>query len=208
MIGARSEFAAFIAALLTVPLTWKTKASYLYLTVVVGIYFFVSHLTDVSAVLELSRVGEVVRISESTSFQARAELSADALDTIKRSPLMGDYASYAIATSAGAYAHNVLSVWVDLGIIGFVLYLFLLIVPLTHSFFLIFKTSLNNNLVRFCFITSLITMLLLLTAKDFRYMLFAVTLGSYSQLIWQLRQSRRNSLRAYPHTKNAHNYQL
>ena len=46
-----------------------------------------------------------------------------AWDAIINSPLLGDYGHYEKVASAGSYAHNWVSVWVDLGIVGLVLFI-------------------------------------------------------------------------------------
>ncbi len=56
------------------------------------------------------------------------------------SPITGDYGHYERVASAGAYAHNWLSIWVDLGLIGLVLYIILHCVAL-HSVLLVYRAA-------------------------------------------------------------------
>ena len=49
-----------------------------------------------------------------------------ALNSIAADPIFGEYGSYYVLGSAGKYAHNILSAWVDLGILGFSLLVALL----------------------------------------------------------------------------------
>jgi hypothetical protein len=83
-------------------------------------------------------MAELLDISRSTSWQTRMSLQSEAIEAILRNPLAGDFAYHVRELSAGAYAHNVLSAWAQFGVIGFVLYLALIVtfalIAIRHAF--------------------------------------------------------------------------
>jgi hypothetical protein len=56
------------------------------------------------------------------SYLERLKQTIFALEIIKHSPLFGDYGGYVSALGQGSYSHNLLSVWVNLGLLGILLY--------------------------------------------------------------------------------------
>jgi hypothetical protein len=67
--------------------------------------------------------------------QAVLQLTEVALRTISHNPLFGDYGGYVLSESGvGYYSHNLLSAWVNLGFVGFALYVFII---LTGLFFIL-----------------------------------------------------------------------
>ncbi len=53
-----------------------------------------------------------------TSLAARLPLNAQAWSVFKENPVLGDYQYYAATGSQGGYAHNFLSLWSELGMLG------------------------------------------------------------------------------------------
>ena len=50
-----------------------------------------------------------------------------AIESIKSNFILGDYGSYVSELGIGMYAHNLLSAWVDLGFLGFLYFIFILV---------------------------------------------------------------------------------
>ena len=74
--------------------------------------------------------------STDQSLTIRIEQTFYAVSTIIESPFFGDYGSYLLrANEAGHYSHNFLSVWVNLGLVGFLLYCCLCFLVLKFCFF-------------------------------------------------------------------------
>lgn len=123
-----------------------------------------------------SRVWELFNLSQSVSAKERHDMAQGALATIAAHPLLGAYASY----PPGEYAHNILSAWVDLGLLGFA-YMLVMLVPIA------FELSVRSLFMRarsddFLLALSLIgvSLLLLLTAKSYNDMFAGAALGAYA----------------------------
>ena len=69
-----------------------------------------------------------VAIQEDASFIERSVFNRYGLSLIADNPLVGAYGMYVHLNGGGSYPHNLLSAWVNLGILGFAFYLIL-----THS---------------------------------------------------------------------------
>ena len=138
------------------------------------------HLDAVLAVLPDNRTLELLDLSHSSSAGLRHQLTEQALASIGRHPLLGEYGNY----EPGLYAHNLLSAWVDLGLLGFAALLALLIYPLTHlaihGYLLGGRTSRDHRyLLAWSLLTS--TLLLLCLSHFFSDMLIGAALGAYAR---------------------------
>ncbi len=70
-----------------------------------------------------TRIASLFDLWNDPSFLIRIEQSSAALHSIFENPLFGDYGEYYLETGlAGNYSHNVLGVWVNFGLIGFLFY--------------------------------------------------------------------------------------
>jgi hypothetical protein len=138
------------------------------------------NLDAIVAALPDNRTLELLDLSHSSSVSARHHLTQQALHTIALHPVLGSYASYA----AGNYAHNILSAWVDLGLLGFAGLLALLLFPLAqmtvHGYLADGRASRDD---RFVLAWSLLAMTLLLLAMShyFSDMLIGAALGAYAR---------------------------
>lgn len=177
MIGARTEFAAVLVAV--VILEWclaRRRAAIVVLTLlfalIVGLVLQV--LIEVSPE---NRVVELItRPSDDSSVQERLFMLESALRTIENNPLSGNFASY----PPGEYAHNVLSAWVDLGLAGLLVFAFLLIAPLM-DLLRQFRSRAREPLYALALTLLLVDVLLLLTAKFLAYGLTPLALGLYAR---------------------------
>jgi hypothetical protein len=177
---ARSEFGAL---LFLVPLIELHTARHrlLMLTVLVGAALLIqSNLAEILAAVPSNRTLELLNLSQSTSATMRHQLTLQALATIARHPLLGDYASYQV----GLYSHNVLSAWVDLGLLGFAALLLLICYPLCqmalHAYVL---RERGNRRPPFVLAWSLLamTLLLLCLSHFFSDMQIGAALGAYAR---------------------------
>jgi len=136
-----------------------------------------------------SRVWELFDLSQSSSANARQELTEHALRTIAENPVLGAYARY----PPGGYSHNILSAWVDLGFFGFVYMLFMLVrtaVGLWSRGWLVRPRS-GQFLLAWSLIC--ISLLLLVTAKTFDDMFSGAAMGAYANYRSSKRSSERSS---------------
>jgi hypothetical protein len=85
-----------------------------------------------------TRNAEILDLANSSSWQARQEMQAFALNVIREHPFMGEFGYHFRIGGSGFFAHNALSAWTNYGLLGFVLYLGLItwftVVSLRHVF--------------------------------------------------------------------------
>ncbi len=174
--GSRSEL---VAMLLLVPITElhyarnKLAGAALIAAALAGIAAHGAQLLDV---LPDSRVLELADLANSSSSNVRHELSAQALSTIVAHPWLGDYGSY----PPGDYAHNMLSAWVDLGLLGFCYLLLMLAWPLLRLLQASVRARQSPDHL-YALALLCMTGLLLVTAKTFDDMMIGAALGAYAR---------------------------
>jgi O-antigen ligase len=147
LLGARSEIigAVILFALFEIAMSRRPLRALLITSVTIaaiGLVLFslidwIEYLFPDNRLLTL-----VLKQTGDASVEERALQQALAWDTVLGKPILGDYGHYAKELSAGAYAHNWVSVWVDLGIIGLLLFLFLY-GAVFRSGLAIYRASLN-----------------------------------------------------------------
>ena len=102
--------------------------SFLVLILLVTIVIiFVVNLDTLAAELPENRVVDLLDIGSDTSNQARNELEQSAWESIVNNPVLGDYGGYTAYAGIGGYSHNLLSAWVNLGLVGFSLYIIVIL---------------------------------------------------------------------------------
>lgn len=176
---ARSELFGFIFFAFVFELLSSKRLIFAFgVAAAIAIFLYLS-LNFLSDILPENRVLALVLDQQSdTSGGARLDFTSQAIDTILNNPILGAYASYVEDFSSGSYAHNILSGWVDLGAIGFFLLVGALIAPVL---FLskVGRSKANRTMeYRYAFSMILLTIFLLVTAKDFTYMQTGAALGS------------------------------
>ena len=107
--------------------------------------------------------------------------------SISENPFFGDYGHYEMESSAGAYSHNWLSVWVDLGAIGLLLFAIVFVVAIftMMQFSRLVKFEKNRDLKKIFALGSgfmIVVIVFALFAKHFADPLLAITIGIFSQL--------------------------
>jgi hypothetical protein len=137
MLGSRTYLVAGALSLfLCVATSAIRKRQHVALVAFLAVVAFVGYALRIF--FEATRMAELLDISRSTSWQTRMSLQSEAIEAILRNPLAGDFAYHVRELSAGAYAHNVLSAWAQFGVIGFVLYLALIVtfalIAIRHAF--------------------------------------------------------------------------
>lgn len=138
------------------------------------------NLDTILAAVPSNRTLELLDPASSSSVSARNHLTEQALRSIDLHPILGDYASY----TAGNYAHNILSAWVDLGLFGVLGLLALLMYPLgqmaVHGYLLGGRTSRDQRFVlAWCLLG--VTLLLLCMSHNFCDMMIGAALGAYAR---------------------------
>jgi O-antigen ligase len=120
-IGARAElFSLVLVAVLAVGVALVKERNVLLVFVVATI--LVAASDTLTPILADNRAAEIIDLGSSSSWQGRQVLTAEAIAVIGRHPLTGDHTYRYRALSEGGYSHNALSAWTSYGLIGFVLY--------------------------------------------------------------------------------------
>lgn len=174
--GARTEF---VAMLLIIPMIEIYYAKHKLLITLIFILIAGPIFLDLQYVshnLPDNRILELLEMSQSSSALLRQALTTQALHTIYSHPLVGDYGSYA----PGSYAHNILSAWVDLGLLGFLYLIVIIGWPLlrlvTNGFFLKKRSA---EFLLACSLLS-VTFFFLATSHYFNDMFIGAALGAYA----------------------------
>lgn len=199
--SARSEFVCFIIFSLTAETLLSKRrivtATLIAATASISAWIL---LSDTNLIPE-NRILELVNASDSSSWELRRRFLEAALNTISNNPIMGDYASYATIGS-GAYAHNLISSWVDLGIVGFLYLAAIISVPLLDMIKIGLKKK-GASRQPFYVVTIgllLITFIMAAGSKTFTTMFIAIAFGAYANY--------KSKNREYIATKGTHQTQL
>lgn len=175
--GARSEVVFFVASSLSF-LFLKYKVRALYFIFALALDGFAFHLIDTdhsSGVFTLLQSPE-----SSSSLEARVNFSKQAWDSISHSWFVGAPGDYVEKTGLGSYAHNLLSAWVNLGILGMTLYLAALL-AIAHRLLSAAKPYRDSPQWGLSFLFFITTLIAFIFAKDHTYMLFGLAVGFSSR---------------------------
>lgn len=190
--GSRSEFVGAIVVTALFEIFWsRQRLLALLLAVILGA-LFVLYADEFSKLLPGNRTLQLLDLSECGSCDERNVTVVYAIEVIKKFPLLGDFGNYLIDIEnqrPGSYAHNILSAWVDLGLVGFTWLLLLFAFPLFTIAVEAFSSKESRNLseVLLPFSLLLVTIFLLFIAKQFTYMLIGAALGSYANYRYRRR---------------------
>ena len=189
MIGARSELASLLLVFpILIFYQWvehpaKTIVITLIAIITIGI-LTTMYLDDPRA----SRQMKLLNPTESKSFLNRIELNAEALQAIKKNPIGGDFSGHAYSSEGmGHYAHNLLSSWRQLGLIGFLLYSTLMIWPAIGTYHMIIRDPnlLQVDVWRISGVISVFMLLLTLGAKSIFSSVLALSWGIFIAALTQ-----------------------
>jgi hypothetical protein len=187
---ARSEFVALLFVIPIIEFYFSRQKLLFVLAAALIFVLLKLYMDQLMASLPDNRILELMDLSHSTSATKRHHLSEHAMQTIAANPFLGDYASYA----PGYYSHNILSAWVDLGLVGFLYLNAILLLPAIPMFMREYFTSQRNGnfILGFGLVCS--TALLLLTSHYFTDMLIGATLGAYAQYQYGRKYGKHRSL--------------
>lgn len=184
ILGSRSELIfllIFILSIILINLTrdrMKDKIGIFFLCTIAIVLtvLFTPNITSMD-----NRNLQLFDIEDSTSYQGRSYFRDIAFKQVYESPILGDFGGHIYATgSEGGYSHDFFSSWVNLGLVGFVFYLLLILIPIFMALKeMIFRRVYSENLI---FIVSfgLSTLVLIVFAKPFFWPVPAILWGSYS----------------------------
>jgi hypothetical protein len=131
-LGSRSHLFATVAIVLSLAALFLVRRKQRAVALVFVVVLSTVSYAALDFIVE-TRVGEILALAQSASWQERLEAQHRAIQVIQEKPLVGDFGYHFRGSETSGYAHNVLSVWSQLGGITFVLYLALLLYPLWLS---------------------------------------------------------------------------
>jgi hypothetical protein len=121
----------------------------------------------------------LVNTTQSGGVVSRITLTDNALQLLAGKPFFGAFGEY----EPGSYAHNIISVWVDLGLPGFMLYSLLLFIPSASVLYLLkirkIKTGILSTIAFMC----CVSIILLLFAKSHLYLFPVACFGLFSNYL-------------------------
>lgn len=177
--GARSEFAGFCLCIPIVEFCFSRHKSLFFIFGLTALLIGVSSTAFIVEMLPENRVLMILKeYRGDDSVIERENLLRVALDTIYNNPFFGSFASY----RPGEYAHNIISAWVDLGLLGFFIYVILLVVPAANMVFIFNKFSKDSDyILALCFLFLIVFLVIL--AKHFTYQMLPVALAAYARVV-------------------------
>ncbi|WP_369325906.1 O-antigen ligase family protein [Alcaligenes nematophilus] len=181
VIGSRSEFIVIFPTIFAYELLQsRIKSIFLVFVLFLGIvliavFFYFPHLLG-------DRISTITNLLNSEakidgSVNERIKFSNQALETVSQHPLLGKFSSY----KPGEYAHNILSMWVDYGLIGILLFFTILIVAIIQSILSTLQRHDPLNSIEIPLLVFLAFILLL--AKNYNYQLIPIILALIANLI-------------------------
>lgn len=178
LIGARSEFLAYIMfAAVFEFVAVRNKPRFLAVSMVV--------VTVAAAVLmaedldtEGNRIARLADLSADNSFNNRMDYFYRGLEQIWNSPIFGQYGGY----DYSEYAHHIISAWVDLGFLGFVIVVAMIALI---GICIWGRLSAGNRSAEIALLSGIFVacVALLLTSKYFSYAMFAAVIGMASSIL-------------------------
>jgi hypothetical protein len=202
--GARAEFVCFIVALLAL---WSTHAIVdrgrpLLLVAMLGVVSLLPlfSLEAVQNSLPDNRMLQLFDLAGTSSAISRAELAQVAWEQVGRHPLMGNYGFYYDTDGVGGYPHSVLAAWVNLGLVGFILYIALFAVMTWVQSSALSGASLREPIVTAALLTLVFSGLALLFAKEYSYMVTAFAVA-FTDRVWS--KARYQAAGLAPHNRDA-----
>jgi hypothetical protein len=180
VLGSRSElfgFAFFVLLLFSVMSARRYSWAALCL---VGALVFAVFLMLFQEWILSNRAAQVLDLSSASSWIARSEFTRVALSQISGSFVLGQFGGHvAHFGSEGAYAHNVLSAWVNYGLLGFVMVIGLTAYAFIFSIRDAYASGLNQPLSVASMGLNTVSLLLLLMAKSVFWPVVALGWGVY-----------------------------
>lgn len=198
LIGARSEVAGAVILFTAFEIASSRAPWRVSLRVAVAIAF-----TSVAVWLNLDVLDEIfpenrllfllAQGTDDGSVSERQVLQGYAWSTIQAHPLMGDFGHYESLGGAGAYAHNLLSAWVDLGVVGLILIIAAFWVSVAGIIATATDTSDSAKQHRaLCVALMALTVFLFAFAKNFTDPSLGVAVGSSAALYGDWSRRRRS----------------
>jgi len=173
LLGARSEFFAFFLLFLVLECIYARWFLVLILALASLSLVILAALDDLSF-LKGFRMFSIFFEDADMSYDAREIFAMRSFETLNSHPVLGAFGSNA----PGEYAHNLFAVWVDMGLVGFITFIAMLLVPLFSLCAFYHARAGESGWVR-AFLFLVITIFLVLVAKTYTYGLVPIALAAY-----------------------------
>ncbi|HIE59536.1 MAG TPA: O-antigen ligase domain-containing protein [Sulfurovum sp.] len=178
--GARTEFVIFNLTGLMYYILLKPKLLFPLIVIFLSMLLFIIFNDSIQQFLLHNRLFELLLDREnSTSGNARLNTIILAVQTIQDYPLFGNYGSYIEVGGIGWYAHSIISAWVDLGLFGFLIYIFMFF--LMFLYLIMHRNRKNTPEYKLFFLFYVFVFLAMLVSKNYSYMLFGFLVAFYSR---------------------------
>jgi len=180
VLGARSEFFVFILSFFTFEFL-RTKLSFSYiwfwLVLIIGAVFSVTYFwQDFLS----SRHGEILRLSESSSWALRSEAFDRTIQAISENAFFGSFGSHILPNGeAGLYAHNIFSAWQSYGLPGFLLILTICMWATFGAFESVRRNRGKSIISNYAFLLNFCVLFLLLVSKSVFWVVPGLAWGLY-----------------------------
>ncbi|WP_303905160.1 hypothetical protein [Thiohalomonas denitrificans] len=184
LLGARSEFYAFVATTLLMVSILTLKDSR-YAVVMIATIIGTSVVVAVGyESLVQSRQLEILNLPSSSSWQSRQWLNEIAIRQLLDTPVFGYFGGHvAEGGGTGNYAHNMLSGWVNYGMLGFFWYLLLSLSPLLISIKRLLAMKTQDPAWMLAFTINFSSLLLVSAAKPIFWPIAALGWGFFARAI-------------------------
>lgn len=187
--GARTEFIVFVFTLIAFSLRRSQYSLYLGIFVLFCISIILLNTDYLIALLPESRMTAIFDVFTSSSGNSRRKMLDYAYMTVQNNPLFGDYGSYS-KLSTGSYAHNIFSAWVNLGILGFLLYISIILISTSYATKVFFSTKYRDNESTMMFVFVVATVVSMVFSKTYGYMMFGFMVGLTSNFVQHIRTNK------------------
>lgn len=200
LLSSRSEMIGFIFAFFVfeaarISSRLRTISLYLIALVILSIviYYYRDYIINyANRELYLSRQLNIFDLERDNSWFVRGLYADFAWDTIRSSPILGEFGSHYYADRdfpLGAYAHNFTSAWVNYGLIGVSIYLIITI----WAFFVSFGFVMRGRTDEYCLslFVNAFTLVLILVSKPVFWPTVALGWGIFVRAEIRRRMRRR-----------------
>ncbi|WP_335909114.1 hypothetical protein [Shewanella indica] len=178
--GARTEFVLFFLSVIFLYLTFSItslksllKLILIILSISIVVSYIITFLPD-------SRMLELLTLDKSSSGEARFDTLKFGVTQISEFPFMGSYGSYVELGGIGFFPHNFISVWVNLGLIGILLYSGLFLMLWFIAILAILKKERSEYFTVYFIFLMFVTASVIIS-KPYNYMFVGFLVGLYVQ---------------------------
>tara|TARA_B100000925_G_C21776885_1_gene374540 strand:- start:150 stop:611 length:462 start_codon:yes stop_codon:yes gene_type:complete len=148
-------------------------------------------LMNLFSVLPQTRMTTLLTLTDASTLLRISQIEF-AINQISQFPFLGNYASYVDEFGGtGSVPHNILSAWLNLGLLGFVLYIFMFI-ALWGSALRGFLNNEKDIYFNLFLIFLVFTTAALVVTKVYSYMFVGLLLGFYIQYRNKLDFAKKN----------------